>query len=37
MALSEDPDLVGLLSEGEPLGARIAVRHNGTANLARLA
>ena len=36
LALSEDPDLVGLLSDGEPLGAAITVRHNGTANIAVL-
>ncbi len=37
MATSDDPDLVGLLSEGEPLGARIALQHNGKANRATLA
>ncbi len=37
MATSDDPDLVGLLSDGEPLGARIAVQHNGNANRATLA
>jgi acetyl-CoA C-acetyltransferase len=37
MATSDDPDLVGLLSDGEPLGARIAVRRNGKANRATLA
>ena len=36
LALSEDPDLVGLLSEGEPLGAPITVRHDGTVNRALL-
>ncbi len=34
LALSDDPDLVGLLSEGEPLGARIIVDHNGETNQA---
>ncbi len=37
LALTEDPELVGLLSEGEPLGARIRVSHNGTQNRAVLA
>ncbi|MDQ1307858.1 MAG: acetyl-CoA C-acetyltransferase, partial [Actinomycetota bacterium] len=36
LALSEDPDLVGLLSEAEPLGAAITVRHNGKINTAVL-
>ncbi len=34
MALTEDPDLVGLLSDGEPLGARILVSRTETANRA---
>lgn len=34
LALSEDPDLVGLLSGGEPLGARITVRHVDAGNRA---
>jgi len=37
MALTEDPDLVELLSEGEPLGARIRVRPHEKANWAALA
>lgn len=37
MAVGEDPELVGLLSEGEPLGARITLQHNGKANRATLA
>ena len=37
LALSDDPDLVALLSDGEPLGARIAVSHNGDGNRAVLA
>ena len=40
LALSDDPDLVGLLSDGEPLGEplgeRIAVSHNGKTNQAVL-
>ena len=36
MAVTDDADLVALLSEGEPLGARIAVRNNGTNNHAVL-
>ena len=36
LALSEDPDLVALLSEGEPLGASITVQHNGKDNRAAL-
>ena len=36
LALSEDPDLVGLLSEGEPLGASIRVRHDDGTNRASL-
>jgi acetyl-CoA C-acetyltransferase len=34
LALTDDPELVALLSDGEPLGARIRVRHNGTTNQA---
>lgn len=34
LALVEDPDLLGLLSEGDPLGARIAVRPGGNGNRA---
>ena len=34
LALTDEPELVGLLSEGEPLGARIRVSHNGTTNRA---
>lgn len=37
LALSEDPDLVGLLSEGEPLGASIVVRPTEKDNRATLA
>jgi acetyl-CoA C-acetyltransferase len=37
LALSEDPDLVGLLSEGEPLGAAIVVRPTEKDNRATLA
>lgn len=37
LALSDDPELVGVLSEGEPLGARITVSHNGKTNRAVLA
>ena len=37
MALTEDPDLVGLLTEGEPLGARIRVRPDERVNRAVLA
>ena len=36
LALSEDPDLVGLLSEGEPLGASITVSHTESGNRAVL-
>jgi len=36
LALSEDAELVGLLSEGEPLGARISVSHDGKTNRAVL-
>jgi acetyl-CoA C-acetyltransferase len=37
LALSEDPDLVGMLSDGEPLGARITVNHTDNGNRAALA
>jgi acetyl-CoA C-acetyltransferase len=37
LALSEDPDLVGLLSDGEPLGASIVVRPTEKDNRATLA
>jgi len=37
MALTEDPDLVELLTDGEPLGARIRVRPHEKANRAALA
>jgi acetyl-CoA C-acetyltransferase len=37
LALSEDPDLVALLSEGDPLGARITVRSTDKDNRATLA
>ncbi|OBH36028.1 acetyl-CoA acetyltransferase [Mycobacterium sp. E342] len=37
LALSEDPDLVGLLSNGEPLGASIVVRPTEKDNRAALA
>jgi acetyl-CoA C-acetyltransferase len=37
LALGDDPDLVALLSEGEPLGARITVSHNDDGNRAVLA
>ncbi|OBB86257.1 acetyl-CoA acetyltransferase [Mycobacterium colombiense] len=37
LALSEDPDLVGLLSDGEPLGASIVVRSTEKDNRATLA
>jgi acetyl-CoA C-acetyltransferase len=37
LALTEDPDLVGLLSEGDPLGARITVRSTEKDNRAALA
>jgi acetyl-CoA C-acetyltransferase len=37
LALTEDPDLVGLLSEGDPLGARITVRSTAKDNRAALA
>lgn len=37
LALSEDPDLVGLLSDGEPLGASIVVRPTEKDNRASLA
>lgn len=36
LAMTEDPDLVALMSEGDPLGARISVRHNGNGNRATL-
>jgi acetyl-CoA C-acetyltransferase len=36
LALTDDPDLVGLLSDGEPLGARIVVSHTETTNRAVL-
>jgi len=36
LALSEEPELVGLLSEGEPLGARIRVSHDGRINRASI-
>lgn len=36
LALSEDPDLVGLLSDGEPLGVSIDVQHNEKGNRAVL-
>ena len=37
LALAQDPDLVGLLSEGEPLGARIRVQSTEQGNRASLA
>lgn len=37
LAMSEDPELVGVLSEGEPLGARIMVQHTENGNRAVLA
>ena len=37
LALSDDPDLVGMLSDGDPLGARITVSHNDDGNRAVLA
>jgi acetyl-CoA C-acetyltransferase len=37
LAITEDRDLVGLLSDGEPLGARIKVTPAGERNLATLA
>ena len=37
LALSEDPDLVALLSDDDPLGARIAVSNDGKTNRAVLA
>jgi acetyl-CoA C-acetyltransferase len=37
MALTEDPDLVGLMSDGDPLGARIVVTSAEKGNRARLA
>ena len=37
LALSDDPDLVGLLSDGDPLGERITVSHNDDGNRAVLA
>ncbi len=37
LALTEDPDLVGLLSEGDPLGQRIVVGHTDDGNRAVLA
>ncbi len=36
LALTEDPDLVALLSEGDPLGARITVRATDKDNRAAL-
>ena len=36
LALTEDPDLVALLSEGDPLGARITVRATDKDNRASL-
>jgi hypothetical protein len=36
LALTEDPDLVALLSDGEPLGASITLRHNDNVNRAVL-
>lgn len=37
LALTDDPDLVGLLSDGDPLGARITLSRNGESNRAVLA
>jgi acetyl-CoA C-acetyltransferase len=37
LALCEDPELVALLCEGDPLGERITVSHNGETNRAVLA
>jgi acetyl-CoA C-acetyltransferase len=37
MALTEDPDLIELLSNGEPLGARIRARPHEKVNRAVLA
>jgi acetyl-CoA C-acetyltransferase len=37
MALTEDPDLIELLTDGEPLGARIRVRPHSKVNRAVLA
>ena len=37
MAVTEDPELVALLTDSEPLGARIRVRPDGTTNRAVLA
>ena len=37
LATTEDEDLVGLLSDGEPLGARILVRSTEHGNRASLA
>jgi len=37
LAMSEDPDLVGLFSDGDPLGARITVSHTENGNRAVLA
>ena len=37
MAITEDPELVALMSDGDPLGAAIAVRRDGTVNRATLA
>ena len=34
MALVDDPELLSLLSDGEPFGARIAVRPRDEANYA---
>jgi acetyl-CoA C-acetyltransferase len=36
LALTDDPDLVGLLTDGEPLGARIMVSHREKTNRAVL-
>jgi len=37
LAMSEDPDLVGLFTDGDPLGARITVSHTENGNRAVLA
>lgn len=37
MAITEDADLVALMTEGDPLGAAIAVRADGDKNIATLA
>ncbi len=34
LAMTEDPELVGLMTEGDPLGARITLSHNGRHNTA---